>query len=56
MARSLRAPDGEPIAFVESDQVVAGNSLAWAPELIHWHAQGPSKDDSNVKVIVKVFW
>ena len=46
MARNLRALDGQPIAFVESAQVLAGNSLAWAPELIQWHSRGPCEESS----------
>lgn len=35
---------GKPIQFVETGQMIAGNSNAWAPEIVRSYKQGPPLD------------
>ena len=50
MSRRLRSADGDVIPFVASSQVLAGNSLAWSPELVQWQTATPESTQQQKQV------
>ncbi len=43
LARKVVNESNQPIPFVERSQIMAGNTLAWSPELLQYSNDGPPK-------------
>ena len=55
LARRVVNESNQPIPFVEKSQIMAGNALAWAPELLQYNKEGPPKSYQK-SVGVKIYF
>ncbi|XP_072041901.1 uncharacterized protein [Amphiura filiformis] len=55
LARRLVNESKQPIPFVERSQIMAGNNMAWSPELMQYSSGGPPKSYQKSLNLVDVY-